>query len=107
MQTWGSRNSPWSAMLLIFLFSTLDAVLTVQGIEAGVYREMNPLMEYFITVGYGIFFTAKSLMVGTGLFLLGYWWKYKIAKIGAGIVFSTYVAILFLHATNIITMVVR
>lgn len=99
------RESPWSALLLIFLFSTLDAVLTIQGIDAGVYREVNPLMEHFLKMGYGVFFAMKSLMVGTGLFLLGYWWGYRVAKIGTGLIFCTYGGILTLHAKNILTMV--
>lgn len=99
------NNAPWSVLLLIFLFSSLDAILTIQGIRAGVYTEANPIMESLLNLGFGAFFITKTLMVGLGLLVLGLWWRHTTAKVGVVLAVLSYSTIVVLHTINIITLV--
>lgn len=59
--------SPRSVLLVvaILLLSTMDAVFTLKLIEFGAAREFNPLMDYFINMGAGLFLLVKYAMTGS------------------------------------------
>tara|TARA_R110002074_G_scaffold13961_4_gene49159 strand:- start:680 stop:976 length:297 start_codon:yes stop_codon:yes gene_type:complete len=74
------------SLILLLLLNIVDATVTIIVIDAGIAEEVNPIMNFFLQMGYLHFLFVKFLTV----FLASYvFWKYRARKAAAvGMIFS-------------------
>ena len=67
------------SIILLLLLNIVDATVTIIVIDAGIAREANPIMEYFLNIGYVPFLLVKF----SAVFFASYvFWKYR-DRVGA------------------------
>lgn len=81
------------SLILLILLNIVDATVTIIVIDSGIAREVNPIMEYFLNMGYGPFLLVKFLAVS---FASCVFWKFRHklgAKIGIILSLSLYICL--------------
>ena len=74
------------SIILLLLLNIVDATVTIIVIDAGIAKEANPIMDYFLNLGFLPFLIVKLSVVSFASYVF---WKYRQRK-GAviGIVLS-------------------
>lgn len=87
---------------LTFLFSTVDALLTIRAVEMGIAYEANPFMAYFYGISPLVFFLVKTLIIGASSIF--FWKKREVAASRYAVVFGlvVYSAIIGWHLHGLI-----
>jgi hypothetical protein len=80
-----------------FLFSTVDAILTIIQVGNGWATEANPFMKFFLDIHPAAFFMAKSLIMCASVSVLWSAKTNKLAMPAALVGFSIYSAIIGWH----------
>jgi hypothetical protein len=87
-------------ILLIFSFCILDGILTLVLLGRGA-SELNPVMDYYLKLGKGYFFTFKLIVTGSGLLTLLIHQNFKrVQKIIGGI--CTFYALLITYQLTLL-----
>lgn len=93
----------WFVGLLIFVLCVFDAGITVYMIECGLAYEINPVMLWWL----GRFGVAGLLLLKVILasiasfFVVGFWNKFRTAKIGGFLVAGVYLILFIYHIVGI------
>lgn len=69
------------SIILLLLLNIVDATVTIIVIDAGIAKEANPIMEYFLNIGYIPFLLVKFSAVSFASYVF---WKYR-RRAGAAI----------------------
>ena len=94
----GIRDPRLFALLLLSLcLSGFDAAATVQHIAHGVAVEFNPLMRYFLEVGWVSFLLAKVLLTTVGLWVCYVMRHQKLGRWGLWLAAGVYQAVTLYH----------
>tara|TARA_R110000765_G_scaffold305038_1_gene398962 strand:+ start:321 stop:617 length:297 start_codon:yes stop_codon:yes gene_type:complete len=74
------------SIILLLLLNIVDATVTITVIDAGIAKEANPIMDYFLSLGFFPFIIVKFSVVSFASYVF---WKYR-NRAGAviGIIFS-------------------
>lgn len=80
-------------IVLINILNVIDMVTTMFLFERGLIAEVNPIMDYFLQLGYGSFIAYKLIIVAFCSWLLYYARNKTVAKFGFSLVFVIYFAI--------------
>jgi Domain of unknown function (DUF5658) len=93
-------NHGWGLFLVVsavLLLSVLDALFTVLFLSYGAV-EMNPVVEASLNGGLWVFLTLKSLGIGICVTFLTLTKNFRVSRLGLGVVFAGYSALLVWHA---------
>ena len=60
----------FQVLVILNIFNLLDAILTHAWISMGIAEESNPIMDYALNAGTGVFFITKISLVLLGSILL-------------------------------------
>jgi hypothetical protein len=88
------------ALLLIVLFSVLDAYFTIFHVEKGA-REINPFMSFLIDSGDIYFFAIKYILTALSIFLLCIYKNLLVVRVLIPSIVFIYVAVLAHHVSLI------
>ncbi len=88
------------ALLLIVLFSVLDAYFTIFHVEKGA-REINPFMSFLIDSGDIYFFAIKYILTALSIFLLCIYKNLLMVRVLIPFIVFIYVAVLAHHVSLI------
>ena len=83
------------------VFNLLDALLTLAIVSAGLAIEANPLMAELLARGPVLFVGAKLALVSAAVVVLWRYWTPRLARLGAGLSFTAYAAIMLVHTQSI------
>ena len=62
------------SIILLLLLNIVDATVTIVVIDAGIAKEANPIMDYFLNMGYIPFLLVKFSAVSFASYVF---WKYR------------------------------
>ena len=101
-ERWGHfvDNHGWVLFLVVstvLLLSILDALFTVLFLSYGAV-EMNPVVAASLDCGLWMFLTMKSLGIGICMTFLTLTKNFRVSRIGLGVVFVGYSALLVWHS---------
>jgi hypothetical protein len=85
-----------AVVLTIFAFQILDAFFTLFHIARG-GQELNPLMDFFLRQGPGIFLWTKLGLAGLGLLFLGAHFRWPLVRKGLTGLFLIYAGVVCYH----------
>jgi Ca2+/Na+ antiporter len=97
----------WFIGLAIFILCLFDGGATVYAIEHGIGKESNPLMFLCIeTLNVDGFLFVKIFIGSIVLFLtIGFWNRFKVARVGGVVVVAVYLAVAIYHILGILSCV--
>ena len=78
---------------MLLLLNIVDATVTIVVIDAGIAKEANPIMDYFLNIGYLPFLFVKFLAVSFASYVF---WKFRLrlgAIIGMAISLMLYISL--------------
>lgn len=90
------RKGLATALVAIFVFHVLDAVLTIRHLERG-GSELNPLMDALLQIDNGLFLVVKLGLAGVGLFLLGLHQNFPHVRTAVTVLFGLFLALVGYH----------
>jgi len=85
-------------LLLIVILSLLDAGYTFRYISLG-GKELNPVMDYFLSQGGFSFFSYKFVMTGIGVFVLCLHKNFLFARSMITLILICYILLMFYHVS--------
>tara|TARA_R110000824_G_scaffold25224_2_gene88059 strand:+ start:576 stop:872 length:297 start_codon:yes stop_codon:yes gene_type:complete len=65
------------SIILLLLLNIVDATVTIIVIDAGIAKEANPIMDYFLNLGFLPFLMVKLSVVSFASYIF---WKYRQRK---------------------------
>ena len=65
------------SIILLLLLNIVDATVTIIVIDAGIAKEANPIMDYFLNLGFLPFLMVKLSVVSFASYVF---WKYRQRK---------------------------
>ena len=75
-----------NSIILLLLLNIVDATVTIAVIDAGIAEEVNPIMDFFLNMGYIHFLFVKFSTVSLASYVF---WKFRDKKAAAmGMIFS-------------------
>ncbi|NOY53174.1 MAG: hypothetical protein GXP58_06075 [Deltaproteobacteria bacterium] len=85
-------------LLLIVIMSLLDAGYTYRYISMG-GKELNPVMDYFLSRGVFSFFSYKFVMTAIGVFVLCLHKNFLFARNMISVILVSYILLMFYHVS--------
>ena len=92
------QNKSFNTILILLSYlNILDAVFTIIFVEQKITYELNPFMDYFLSISPLLFLFVKFL-IGAIAVLLGFIFEYKrIVRLCIYLCFSIYILVCGLH----------
>ncbi len=86
-----SDSCSLASFIVLLLMNLFDSIATAIWITMGVAVELNPLMDYLLDFGPGVFMLTKNLLVALCVFLL---WRLRHSFLARPLVLATSLAYL-------------
>ena len=80
-----------ASLIVLLMMNLFDSIATAVWITLGVAVELNPLMDYLLDIGPGIFMLTKNLLVVLCVFLL---WRLRHSVLARPLVLAASIAYL-------------
>ncbi len=79
----------FASLIVLLLMNLFDSIATALWITMGVAVELNPLMDYLLEIGPGVFMITKNFLVILCVFLL---WRLRHSVLARPLVMVTFLA---------------
>ena len=86
-------------IICILIMNVVDSGLTWYWVSNGIAEELNPIMDYSLTVSPWLFFGSKLILTGLGCLLL---WRLRerlLARLGGAALVGLYLGIMVAHGS--------
>lgn len=92
-------------LIVLILFNMLDAIFTIVALKLGIAKESNPIMEFYTSNSYILFFLVKMLLVLLGCSILLKFKEKKFSQLAAFLLCGVYVWVFCKYHTTTIKYV--
>lgn len=89
----------FAVLVLIVVFSLLDAVCTYTYVTTGTGRELNPIMEVLLDQGASAFFPYKFVLTALGVIVLCLHKNFSLVRSMISLIFFLYVLVTLYHVS--------
>ena len=81
------------SIILLLLLNIVDATVTIVVIDAGIAEEINPIMDFFLQMGYIHFLLVKFVAVSLASYVFWHFRDRKSATIGMVLSLCLYICL--------------